>query len=114
LSSVSRPIAASVSRTSAVSVISSRSASGGRPLFESASRTWSTSAGVSSWRIDTFTAIDSVWPWVCHSAACRHASPSTQRPTSAIRPVSSSMGMNSFGPTTPRTGWCQRSSASTP
>ena len=39
---------------------------------------------------------------------------STQRPTSTIRPVSSSSGMKSSGWTVPRVGWRQRISASTP
>ncbi len=46
--------------------------------------------------------------------AWRQPSRSTQRPIGMIRPVSSAIGMNSTGPTMPRSGWFQRSSASTP
>ncbi len=48
------------------------------------------------------------------AAACRHVSRSTYRPSGTIRPVRSAAGMNSAGETTPRVGWCQRTSASTP
>ena len=46
--------------------------------------------------------------------AWRQPSRSTQRPIGTIRPISSASGMNSSGPTRPRSGWRQRSSASTP
>ena len=50
----------------------------------------------------------------CIERAWRQPSRSTQRPIGTIRPVSSASGMNCVGGTRPRSGWCQRSSASTP
>ena len=47
-----------------------------------------------------------------HSIAWRQASLSTNRPMSMMRPLSSAIGMNSSGPTSPRVGWFQRRSAS--
>ena len=44
----------------------------------------------------------------------RHASPSTQRPIGRIEPCSSAISMKSPGGTRPRSGCCQRTSASTP
>ena len=49
----------------------------------------------------------------CQARACRHASSSTHWPIGTIRPVSSAIGMNWIGEITPRSGWSQRSSAST-
>ena len=46
--------------------------------------------------------------------ACAHAVRSTQRPIGTMSPVSSASGMNWSGATMPRSGWFQRSSASTP
>ena len=48
------------------------------------------------------------------TAASAHAVCNTQSPSSLIKPVSSASGMNSAGETMPRSGWRQRSSASTP
>ena len=47
-------------------------------------------------------------------AAWRHASASTHSPIETISPVSSAIGMNCAGDTSPSTGWRQRISASTP
>jgi hypothetical protein len=44
--------------------------------------------------------------------AWRQASLSAHSPIGTISPVSSAIGMNSTGPTRPRSGWCQRISAS--
>ncbi len=38
----------------------------------------------------------------------------THAPSDRIRPLCSASGMNTAGLTSPRCGWCQRSSASTP
>ena len=46
--------------------------------------------------------------------AWRQAVSSTHRPSGTIRPVSSASGMNDSGGTRPRTGCCQRTSASKP
>ena len=51
---------------------------------------------------------------VLHRDRLRQASRSTQRPIGTISPVSSANGMKSPGTTSPRSGWCQRSSASIP
>ena len=54
------------------------------------------------------------YPAARHAAPCAQACSSTHLPISVISPVSSASGMNSSGGTTPRTGWFQRISASTP
>ena len=48
------------------------------------------------------------------AAASRQACRSTHSPIGTISPVSSASGMKSAGGTIPRSGWCQRSSASKP
>ena len=50
----------------------------------------------------------------CQTTARRQASRSTQVPSGTIRPVSSASEMNSPGPSRPRSGCCQRTSASRP
>ena len=68
-------------------------------------------------RVDMFTLTEN---WAVsgssdfQSAVWRHASTSTQRPISTMRPVSSASGMNSAGWRKPRFGCRQRASASTP
>jgi len=49
-----------------------------------------------------------------HSASWRHALPKTNAPILPISPYNSAKGMKSLGGTTPRSGWRQRTSASTP
>jgi hypothetical protein len=46
--------------------------------------------------------------------ACTQAVRSTHSPIGTISPVSSASGMNSVGEMMPRSGWRQRTSASTP
>ena len=81
---------------------------------------WATSAanpGSCSWQADTLTAIvpGASGPYVLiHSAPCRTASRSTQRPSGTISPFSSATGTNAPGPSRPPVGCCQRTSASTP
>ena len=58
---------------------------------------------------ETFTAIFS---GLSQEAASRQAVRRTHSPMGRIRPVSSAMGMNSIGWTTPRPGWRQRNRAS--
>ena len=53
-------------------------------------------------------------PRFCHASAWRQASFSTHSPIGAIRPVSSASGMKRAGGSSPRLGWFQRISASTP
>ena len=53
-------------------------------------------------------------PASAQPCASSQARPIAQRPTGTISPISSSSGTNSAGKTTPRSGWFQRSSASTP
>ena len=48
------------------------------------------------------------------AARLRQAVRSTHSPSATISPVSSATRMNSPGGTRPRSGWCQRTSASTP
>ena len=52
--------------------------------------------------------------WSGQLAASAQACRSTHSPIGTIRPVSSATGMNSAGETMPRSGWCQRNSASKP
>jgi hypothetical protein len=111
---LSRRAVASGFSISVVSVTSSVSAPGSRPLTASAVRTSSISSSRSSWRAETLTAIPIECPRLCQSAACRQASSSTQRPIGTIVPVRSAVGMNWSGATTPRTGWRHRINASTP
>ena len=49
-----------------------------------------------------------------HSRPCRHASCSTHSSSWVMRPTSSATSRNSPGPTSPRSGCCQRTSASKP
>ena len=49
----------------------------------------------------------------CHSRTWRQASSITHLPSGTISPVSSARRMNSSGESTPRSGWCHRSNAST-
>ena len=98
-------------------MISSVSEAAGSPDSASASRTSAAMSECWSCLTDRFTLIESdgsvgssswIWrPW-------RQASRSTQRPIGTIRPISSASGMKVSGPSIPRSGWCQRSSASTP
>ena len=104
----------SASRMIAVSVISITRADGSSPAASSAARRSSTRCSSSSWRAETLTDTYMFALGQAPLGACRHASLSTQRPTSTICFVSSSSGMNVSGCTTPRTGWFQRTSASTP
>ncbi len=48
-----------------------------------------------------------------HDAASRQACSSTHRPSGTIRPLDSATGMKESGPSSPRSGCCQRTSAST-
>ena len=54
-----------------------------------------------------------IWS-VGQAVACTQALRSTHSPSATIRPVSSATPMNSPGGTRPRSGWCQRTRASTP
>jgi hypothetical protein len=53
-------------------------------------------------------------PALRHSAICRPASRTDHSPICSINPQSSASGMNIAGDTWPRSGSCQRASASTP
>ena len=64
---------------------------------------------------DRLTAIfQSVCPSATHCAICAQARSSTHTPRPTIRPDFSARGMNSSGCINPRTGCCQRTSASAP
>jgi hypothetical protein len=92
-----------------LSVISTSSRSGARPVVASARRIVSCSAPRWNWTGETLTAIRI---WSGQRAACAQASRITQAPIGTIRPVSSAIGMKSTGETRPRLGWFQRISAS--
>ncbi|MOA05295.1 hypothetical protein D3C78_1248880 [compost metagenome] len=100
---------------STLSVSSSSSSAGGRPLLR---RVRSTIAARSAWRnctADTLTAtLSSGRPWACQAMTWWQASPSAHSPSGRISPLSSAMGMNLSGGTWPSTGLCQRISASQP
>jgi hypothetical protein len=98
-------------------VISSMSACAGTPAYSSDVRTWSTKPDWRNCRTETFTL---TYGWRVRGSMRRHwatvcrAWLSTQRPIGTIRPLSSATSMNWSGAITPRTGCCQRTSASKP
>src|SRR5918993_3746488 len=108
---------ASWSVASTLSVISSISWSGSRPEASMAPATSSSRSGCWSWRTDRLT-LRNGWGWRgkrrCQSRAAWQAACRTQRPMGTIRPVSSARETNSPGMTRPRSGWSQRTSASSP
>ena len=107
----------SASRTITVSVISRLRQAGSSPVLVSAARTTSGSVRRATWTADRLTDIAigaASGRAEYHSAAWRQALSSTHRPIGSISPFSSAIGMNSEGGISPRSGWCQRSSASTP
>ena len=53
-------------------------------------------------------------PVFCQALLWAHAARSTHSPSGTINPVSSATGMNSTGPTSPRSGCAHRSRASAP
>ncbi|MCY1382669.1 hypothetical protein D9M69_707120 [compost metagenome] len=67
-----------------------------------------------NWRADILMAIRMFRPSRFQAAACRAASRMTHMPSGEIRPDSSAYGMKASGPTMPRSGERQRTSASTP
>jgi hypothetical protein len=77
-------------------------------------RTVSSNVTSSRQRGDRFTATGISYPSSSHRRTCRNACPSTYTVSRLISPVLSAIGMNSAGDTMPRTGWFQRTSASTP
>ncbi|MCY1446495.1 hypothetical protein D9M71_630690 [compost metagenome] len=98
-----------------LSVSSSSRQAGGVPV---SSRMWAMrvpSWPSANWRADRFTEIFGTRTFSrCQTLSWRQASRSSQSPTWAIRPSSSSTGTNSAGAISPRRGCCQRSSASAP
>ena len=105
---------ASSSRT--LSVISSASEPGARPWRSIVSATRAGNAALASWRGLVLTHISSGSARgnrCCQPATSRHAVVSTQSPSAPISPESSATGMNSTGSSSPRSGCCQRASAST-
>ena len=64
---------------------------------------------------DTFTVTrGTLKPVFCQARLCAQAARSTHSPSGTISPVSSATGMNSIGPTSPRSGCAHRSSTSAP
>ena len=100
----------------ALSVSSSWSSSAGRPVSFSTRATSSTMDSSRAWRAARFTLSTSRASGKSRfqAAACRHASVSTQRPSSTISPVSSASPTKLSGISRPSRGCCQRTSASTP
>ncbi len=80
--------ARTASSTRVLSVSSSVRTAGSRPVRSSVPVTTSTMSPSRSWRVDRFTEIPKRRSGQrrAHSAACRHASSSTQAPISTIRP----------------------------
>ncbi|KMO35631.1 hypothetical protein VQ03_21510 [Methylobacterium tarhaniae] len=99
------------SRTRAVSVISSSRRAGARPVVNRTSWTSSAKPGAWSCTAETLTAMRS---GLSQEAASRQLSRRTHSPIPKMLPVSSEIGMNRSGGTVPRSGWCQRKSASNP
>ncbi|MOA05865.1 hypothetical protein D3C78_1254750 [compost metagenome] len=100
---------------SMLSVISRSSRAGSSPVLASTSATSCSRLCCSNWRADRLTASRGMAsPCASHAIIWRQASRSTQAPIGLIRPVSSASGMKRAGDTSPRCGWRQRISASTP
>ena len=102
-------------RSRAVSVISTHSRPGSRPLTARASSIASRSPVSASWRAETLTRMVSGRSGraAAQAAAWAQAWRSAQSPMSRIRPVSSATSTNRSAVHTEPSGWCQRSSAST-
>ena len=93
------------------SAISSSRRCGDNPDWASACSTLSVRLRCRNCRDDTLMAtLIGAGQRAAWAQACRRAQP----PISAIRPMSSAMARNSPGGIGPRSGWCQRSSASNP
>ena len=100
---------------STLSVSSSSSDRGSRPVSSRIANTPSRKFSSRNSIAETFTAmVVSGRPASTQARACLHASRSTQLPIGRIRPQSSATGMNCAGETGPRVGCVQRSSASAP
>ena len=103
----------SASSISTVSVISNASVPGRSPLCSAIAATWAGNSGLTTWRPETLTDTPIAGSMSrCQAAVWRQANSRTCSPSRAISPVSSAIGMNSSGPTRPRSGCCQRTSAS--
>ena len=84
-----------------------------RPRRAAMAATCAGNMGLPAWRPETLTDTPMAGSSCCCQAAVwRHACSSTCSPSSAIRPLSSAIGMNSSGETMPRSGCAQRTSAS--
>ena len=94
---------------STASVISSSSRCGASRDDASAPSTAGSRPLLANWVGDRLTATQMSSG---HFAASSHADLMTHSPSATIRPISSATGINSTGDTMPRSGWCQRSSAS--
>ena len=80
-----------------------------------AGQVWEAAMAAAHFRADRLTAILRCdQPVARHCTSWRQAVSSTHWPIGTISPVSSAMGMKSAGETSPRSGCCQRSKASTP
>jgi hypothetical protein len=108
-------IAASVSCITRLSVSSISSRFGSSPLERSASSTAAASPSCLNCRIERFTeTVMAGMPLFCHARAWALAVRITHSPIGTISPVSSARPMKRSGSVSPRSGCCQRSSASQP
>ncbi len=102
--------------TSALSVSSSWSSSGGRPVPAMIRATSDTKPGSVACWADRLTLMNGACPGRvrCHCAAWAQAVSMTQRPSGVMTPLASAASMNDSGDSSPSVGWCQRSRASAP
>ena len=98
-----------------LSVSSTSSQRGARPLSCSAARTTVATLPALNWLAETFTATRTgARPAFCQAMLWKQAWRITHSPIGRIRPVSSASGMKSAGETWPISSLRQRSSASMP
>jgi len=109
-----RARARSMSAVRTRSVISRVSSPGSRPKASSRRVSRPVKSGSSRSRNETLTAIGTVMPARCQAAVCSSDISMTTSVRRCISPDCSATGMKSSGGTRPRTGWRQRTSASTP
>ena len=101
------------SSISAFSVISSSRWRGSSPVSRRMSAIRSSIPGTRNWRRDTLTEIGKLpRPARSQTRFCVQAVRSTHSPIGSISPLLSASGMKSAGEIMPRSGWCQRISAS--
>ena len=116
-SASSEAIALADSSTRTLSVISRRRWTGSRPVRATISATVAGRSRWATWRAERLTATSkgrASGRCSCQARIWRQARSCTQRPIGSIRPLSSAIETNSAGSSRPRSGCCQRTSASSP